>query len=48
MEDLFLAKKQSCKIYFVSKDIPNSYLAMDDIEIGHLNRIPLWMFGLLY
>ena len=30
------------------KDIPNSYLAVDDIEIGHLNRIPLWMFGLLY
>jgi hypothetical protein len=19
-----------------------------DVEIGHLNRIPLWMFGLLY
>lgn len=30
------------------KDIPNSYLAVDDIEIGHLDRIPLWMFGLLY
>lgn len=30
------------------KDIPNSYLAVDGIEIGHHNRIPLWMFGLLY
>lgn len=30
------------------KDIPNSYLAIDDVEIGHKNRIPLWMFGLLY
>ncbi len=29
-------------------NIPNSYLAIDDVEIGHLNRIPLWMFGLLY
>lgn len=29
-------------------DIPNSYLAVDDIEIGSGNRIPLWMFGLLY
>lgn len=28
--------------------IPDSYLAVDDVEIGHLNRIPLWMFGLLY
>ena len=30
------------------KDIPNSYLAVDETEIGHGNRIPLWMFGLLY
>lgn len=30
------------------KDIPDSYLAVDDIETGHGNRIPLWMFGLLY
>lgn len=30
------------------KDIPNSYLAVDDIEIGVRNRIPLWMFGLMY
>ena len=29
-------------------NIPDSYLAVDDVEIGHLNRIPLWMFGLLY
>ena len=25
-----------------------SYLAVDDTEIGHKNRIPLWMFGMLY
>lgn len=30
------------------KDIPNSYLAIDDLEIGNHNRIPLWMFGWLY
>ncbi|MBQ7678512.1 MAG: hypothetical protein IJT34_01495, partial [Butyrivibrio sp.] len=29
-------------------DIPNSYLAVDDIETGYGNRIPLWMFGFLY
>ena len=29
-------------------DIPNSYLAVDDIETGYGARIPLWMFGLLY
>lgn len=30
------------------KDAADSYLAVDDTEIGHHNRIPLWMFGLLY
>ena len=30
------------------KDVPDSYLAVDDTEIGHGNRIPLWMFGFLY
>lgn len=29
-------------------DIPNSFLAIDDIEVGNGNRIPLWMFGCLY
>lgn len=29
-------------------DVPDSYLAVDDTEIGHGNRIPLWMFGLTY
>lgn len=30
------------------KDVPNSYLAIDEVEMGRGNRIPLWMFGLLY
>lgn len=30
------------------KDIPNSYVAADDIEIGFGNKIPLWLFGFLY
>lgn len=30
------------------KDIPNSYLAIDDVEFGRGNKIPLWMFGFLY
>ena len=30
------------------KDLPDSYLAVDDLEVGYGNRIPLWMFGLLY
>lgn len=30
------------------KDIENSFLAVDGIEIGYHNRLPLWMFGLLY
>lgn len=30
------------------KDIPNSYVVADDIEIGSRNKIPLWLFGFLY
>lgn len=30
------------------KDVPNSFLAVDETEIGHGNRIPLWLFGFLY
>lgn len=29
-------------------NIPESYLVVDDIETGLGNRIPLWMFGMLY
>lgn len=30
------------------KDEPNSFFAVDGVETGSRNRIPLWMFGLLY
>lgn len=30
------------------KDISDSYLAIAATEVGHNNKIPLWMFGLLY
>ena len=26
----------------------NAYITSDDIEFGAFNRIPLWMFGLMY
>lgn len=29
-------------------NVPNSFLAVDDTEVGHGNRIPLWMFGFTY
>ena len=29
-------------------DVPVSFLAVDDTEVGYGNRIPLWMFGFLY
>jgi len=28
--------------------VENSYIAADDIEIGHGHKIPLWLFGFLY
>ena len=30
------------------KDLPDSYVAADDIEVGIGNKIPLWLFGFLY
>lgn len=30
------------------KDIPNSYVVADEIEIGSGNKIPLWLFGFMY
>jgi predicted AAA+ superfamily ATPase len=30
------------------KDIQNSFVVADDIEIGFGNKIPLWLFGFLY
>lgn len=29
-------------------DLPDAFLAVDDIEIGFENKIPLWLFGFLY
>ena len=30
------------------KDMPNSYVASDDLEVGIGNKIALWLFGFLY
>ncbi len=30
------------------KDIQNSFIAADEIEVGFKNKIPLWLFGFLY
>ena len=30
------------------KDLPNSFVIADDLEIGEGNKIPLWLFGFLY
>ena len=30
------------------KDVPDSFVVADDIEIGFGNKIPLWLFGFLY
>jgi len=30
------------------KDIENSFVVADDIEVGFNNKIPLYLFGFLY
>jgi predicted AAA+ superfamily ATPase len=52
--DFILEEKYTCEVggknksFKQIKDIPDSFLACDEIEIGHGARIPLWVFGLLY
>ena len=36
------------KSFVQIKNINNSYLAVDDIETGIGNKVPLWLFGFLY
>ena len=30
------------------KDLKSSFVVADEIEVGHLHKIPLWLFGFLY
>ena len=36
------------KTFAQVKDVPDSFLAVDGVEVGRGNRIPLWLFGFLY
>jgi predicted AAA+ superfamily ATPase len=36
------------KGYKQIKDLPNSFIVADDIEVGFSKKIPLWLFGFLY
>jgi hypothetical protein len=36
------------KDYSQIANLPNSFIAADDIETGIGNKIPLWLFGFLY
>lgn len=42
--DIVGRKKNNKQIY----DVPNSYIAADEIILGAKNKIPLWLFGFLY
>jgi predicted AAA+ superfamily ATPase len=52
--DFYLQKRYLCEVGGKNKsfkqiaNIPNSFLACDDIEIGFEAKIPLWLFGFLY
>ncbi len=35
-------------IVYGIQDILDSFLAVDDTEVGVRSRIPLWLFGFLY
>ncbi|NPA50618.1 MAG: ATP-binding protein [Epsilonproteobacteria bacterium] len=49
VEDRYLFEIGGAKKSFKQiKDIKNSFVVADDIEIGFGNKIPLWLFGFLY
>ena len=49
MDDKFTFEIGGAKKGFEQiKDMPNSFIAADDIEVGVGNKIPLWLFGFLY
>lgn len=37
-----------CKGYKQIANIPDSYVINDGVDIGFENKIPLWLFGMLY
>ena len=39
---------ESKKTFTQIKDIKDSFLAIDNKEIGRGNKIPLWLFGFMY
>ena len=41
-----LREKQKNKSFKQIKDLPNSFVVADDIEMGSGNKIPLWVFVL--
>ena len=49
VDDIFtLEVGGKSKKYKQIKDMQNSFIVADDIEIGSGNKIPLWLFGFLY
>ncbi|NPA50619.1 MAG: ATP-binding protein [Epsilonproteobacteria bacterium] len=49
VEDKYIFEIGGAKKSFKQiKDIKNSFVVADDIEVGFGNKIPLWLFGFLY
>lgn len=52
--DFFIDRKYQFEIggrsksYEQIKDLDHSYVALDGVESGFGNKIPLWLFGFLY
>ena len=45
-----ICTNKSIEKYIRAKNYPSEsyYVVNDDVEIGHGNKIPLWLFGMLY
>ncbi|NOQ29841.1 MAG: AAA family ATPase [Helicobacteraceae bacterium] len=47
-ENYFVEVGGKNKTFEQIKDIPNSFVVADDLEVGFRNKVPLWLFGFLY
>lgn len=47
-EDIIFEVGGKSKSFNQIKDNPNAYLAIDGIEYGRSNKVPLWLFGFLH
>ncbi len=48
VREVAMSFRRAGKGFSQIKDLPDSFVAADDVETGYGNKIPLWLLGFLY